>query len=291
MDEDQELFDSAMADTPAEAPAQEQPQEAPQEQAGQPRDDHGRFAPKAGEAETPQEAPQQPTTEPQPAEQPKPTHDAIPPWRLREEAEARRAAEARAAEYERMVREMRADAERRQAEQQPKPDIFENPQEFVNHGVKQALSPVQDQVSQLREFYSRRDAIREHGQETVTSAYDELAKGMSSRDPEAHAIYQRAMSSLDPFGVIVTWHKEKSVFKTIGGDPQKWFEQQLEERAKDPAFQAKMLERLRGSAVNAPRPAPVTQLPPSLNRVTSSAPADGGDDLSDEGLLKSALRR
>src|SRR5512134_76154 len=115
MDEDRELFNEAVSDTPtAEPPA---PTPEPQEEPTRPRDEHGRFAPKA----EPEPVAPQPEPEPQPQTQEQ--RDAIPPWRLREEAEARRAAEARVAEYERMVRELQA---QRKPEEKPPPDIFEN---------------------------------------------------------------------------------------------------------------------------------------------------------------------
>ena len=58
---------------------------------------------------------------------------------------------------------------------------------------------------------------------------------------------------------------------------------------KDPAFQAKLLERIRGSAQARPG---TTQLPPSLNRVSGAAPAvvEDGDDNSDAGIFRYATR-
>ena len=281
-EDDKELFDSALTD---ETPEIEAPQvEAPEPEAP-PRDEHGRFAPKAKEVEPKEEETPQPGAN-QP-EQPK--SEGIPPWRLKEEADARRAAEERARQYERDLEAMRQQiAQNKQPEKVP--DIFEDPNAFVDYGVRSAVDPVKQEITQLREFYSRREAEREFGADKVKAAYDAIGQGLQSRDPESIAIYQRAMQSLDPYGEIVRWHQKTTVFSQIGSDPNAWLEKQLEERLKDPAYQAKLMERIRGSVQPAQRP--ITQLPPSLNKATSAASnEDDGEDNSDGGLLKSALRR
>jgi hypothetical protein len=80
--DDQELMAAALSDeAPATEPVQEQPAPEPAQE-GQPRDESGRFAPKAVEVEA------QPVEQPA-AEQPKPEQEpAIPPWRARELREA-----------------------------------------------------------------------------------------------------------------------------------------------------------------------------------------------------------
>ena len=98
------------------------------------------------------------------------------------------------------------------------------------------------------------------------------------------------MSSIDPYGDIMKWHKKQTIFSTIGDDPEAFVERQIEERLKDPTYQAKVLERIRGTAQS--RPSTVTPLPPSINRATSAAALSGDDeDESEAGLLQSALRR
>src|SRR5690606_4437628 len=67
-----------------------------------PRDEQGRFAPKA------QEEPVQQPVNPEPEQQPtEPKQPGIPPYRLKEEADARRAAEERASRIEREMAELR----------------------------------------------------------------------------------------------------------------------------------------------------------------------------------------
>jgi len=286
-DNDQDIWDSVEE---ADVAQVETPQVEDVAEAAEttPRDERRRFAPKQAAEE-----PAAPVAQEQPvvAEAPKDTSQGIPSWRLKEEAEARRAAEERAANHERELMELRRQFQAMQKQNEPKapvPDIWENADGFVDHRANQAIEPIKGEINQLREYYSQRDAIREHGAEKVQAAYDALAKGINARDPEVIAVYQRAMSSIDPYGDIMKWHKKQTIFSTIGDDPEAFVERQIEERLKDPTYQAKVLERIRGSAQA--RPSTITPLPPSLNRATSAAPP-GEEDESEGGLLESALRR
>ncbi len=272
--EDKDIWDSALTEEPeVEAPEVEetQPEEPEQpETIAVARDEHGRFAPKP-EAEKPK------------AEEPE---RGPPAWRLKEEADARRSAEQRAAQLEQQLQQFM-----RQQEQKPPPDIFENPGAFVDQGVRTAVDPIKQEIGQLREFYSQREAIREHGQEKVKAAYDWIAQGMQSRDPERMAIYNRAMSSFDPYGEIVNSHIKQTVYEQIGNDPIAYAKKQALELAKaDPEFQKELLGLTR-SAVQQARP-PAVQLPPSLSRVSGGLPraAEDDDDNSDAGLFRQATR-
>ena len=285
-DDDQSIWDSVDEPETVEAPQDEVSEHV----AETPRDERGRFAPKTvAEQEAAPPAAEQ--VEATATEQPKDNH-GIPPWRLKEEADARRAAEERAANHERALMDMQRQLQALQKQnepEQPVPDLYENPDAFVDYRNKQAIEPIKGEINQLREFYSRKDAIREHGAEKVKAAYDALDRGLSARDPEAIAVYQRATKSLDPFGDIMQWHKKQTIFSTIGDDPEAFVERQIEERLKDPTYQAKLLERIRGGAQA--RPSTVTPLPPSLNRATAAVSAVDDDDESDAGLLNAALRR
>lgn len=291
-DDDEELFESALTD---ETVSQAQPAPEAHEPEQPLRDEQGRFAPRAKEPDAPQQAqpePEKAKDQPKPDTQPEP--HGIPPWRLKEEADARRAAEERARQYEQDMADMRrqlAQVQKQTKQPDPVPDLYEDGTGFVNHHVRASVDPIKGEMQQLREYYSQLNAVREFGGETVTSAYDAMDGALRSGDPEAHAVYQRARGSIDPFGDIVRWHQKTTVYNTIGSDPNAWFEKQLEERLKDPTHQAKLIERIHGNVQPNKRP-PVTNLPPSLNRQTASAPMDtDGDDESDAGLLQSALRR
>jgi len=287
-DNDQDIWDS-VGETEVAQVETPQVEDVAEVAETTPRDERGRFAPKqAAEEQAEPVAQEQPAAvEPQ-----KDASQGIPPWRLKEEADARRAAEERAANHERELAEMRRQLQAMQKQNEPKPavpDIWENADGFVDHRTNQAIEPIKGEISQLREYYSQRDAIREHGAEKVKAAYDALANGLNARDPEVVAVYQRAMASIDPYGDIMKWHKKQTIFSTIGDDPEAFVERQIEERLKDPTYQAKVLERIRGTAQT--RPSTVTPLPPSLNRATAAAALSGDEDDSDEGLLQSALRR
>lgn len=286
-DDDQGIWDSV--DEPV-TEAVEAPQvEVAAEPADTPRDERGRFAPKTV-AE--QEAEQVAQAQPDAAAAEQPSKGSIPPYRLKEEADARRAAEDEARRNRQELDDMRRQLQAIQKQNEPKPvvpDLYENPDAFVDYHNQQAIGPIKSEISQLREFYSQRDAVREHGAEKVSAAYAALDQGLGQRDPEAIAVYQRAMKSMDPYGDIMKWHKRQTIFSTIGDDPDAFVERQIEERLKDPTYQAKVLERIRGAAQG--RPSTVTPLPPSLNRATSAAQVAGDEDDSDAGLLNAALRR
>lgn len=269
VDLEQDIFDSATIDDPVETHVEEIQQEAPEPVVV--RDEQGRFATKPEEAEKPASEPER----------------GPPAWRLKEEADARRAAEQERDRY-------RVELEnfRKQQEQQRNPpkDIFEDAPGFVDQRVQTTVDPIKQEIGQLREFYSQREAVRTHGQEKVKAAYDWIAQGMQSRDPERMAIYQRAMGSFDPYGEIVSSHQKQALFEQIGTDPGAYVEKQLDERLKDPAYAAKLLERIRGVTQQRPSSS-VTQLPPSLSRVSSGLPRAGDDDDDSEaGLFRQATR-
>lgn len=296
--DDHALFSSATADEPVET-AIDQPEAQPQQVEPEHKADatgrlhaaDGKFAPK-----TPTEAApiqQQPEQTPS-----KPDADAhVPSWRLREEREAREAAERRAQDRETHWQRQFAELQARlpKAEPQPAPDVFDNPDAFLQHGVRQAVDPVKAEIGQLREFYSQRDAVREHGPETVRAAFQALDQAANAGDPEARAVVARVKQSMHPFGDMVDWHKRQTVISQVGNDPNAWFEKQLEDRLNDQAFAGKMLERIRGSANTGAVPngqAPKVQLPPSLNKVAAAARVTGDDegDLSDGSLYRHATR-
>lgn len=284
MDNDKELFESALSDEPIEAVAADETVTEQPASDGPARDEHGRFAPKEPE---PVAAEAQP--EPQGKDE---AH--VPSWRLREERERAESAERRAREIEANWQRQFQELQSRLPKQEPTPapDVFEDPNKFLEHGVKQAVDPIKSEIGQLREFYSRREAVREHGQEKVEAAYKAVAEGMQSRDPETMAVYQRAMSSMDPFGEIVSWHQQKAVYSQIGNDPNAWFEKELEKRLADPQFASAQLQKIQ-SSVRAPSSQAPNQikLPPSIGKVPSSHSAsDDVGDMSDGSLFAHAMR-
>jgi hypothetical protein len=276
----EELFDSALTDEPAmEVVTTEQVEQSHE----QPRDDHGRFAQKQEPEASPEPVAQQPAVE-QPERIPEFRRDFV-------RNVVKEALDANNAQWSRQIEDLRR-------QQQPKPepaqrpDLYENPDGFVGHEVRQQVDPIKSEIGQLREFYSRREAVREHGQDKVQAAYDWVAQGMQSRDPEVSAIYQRAMQSMDPFGEIVAAHQQKTVFSQIGSDPQAWFGKTLEERLSDPKFAGELMQKIQQSAREGVQPSQGTtiKLPPSLNRVAAAQAATDDGDLSDGALFRHAMR-
>lgn len=286
--DDKDLLESALSDDPVVDTEVEVQAEAQVEEQGQARDEQGRFAAKIEPEAAPAVA--------EPAKTEQANEANVPSWRLREERERADAADRRFNEAQANWQRQFSELQSRLPKQEPTPvpDVFENPNGFLEHGVKQAVDPINSQISQMREFYSRKDAIREHGQEKVTAAYNAISQGMQQRDPETMAVYHRAMQSMDPFGEIVSWHQQKTVFSQIGSDPNAWFEKELERRMADPGFSAAQLQKIQQAtqaSSGGKAPSNITRLPPSLNRVSSAqAASDDDGDMSDASLFANAMR-
>jgi len=279
--DDSALFSSAMAETPAETPAAEpepaaqpQPEPAQPETTDRPRDEQGRFAPKT-EQPQPEAKPETPAQPDQPAT---PDNEAaIPPWRLREEAEARRAADQRADAVEReraelavQLRNMQRQIAQLTEKPQPTPDFFEQPGDAVLHTVAPHLQQLQSTM-----LYNSR----------LT------AGGVYGTD------YHKVINAPNIYEAAVRWHKAQNVRQRIGDDLDGFLAKYEEEKLNDPAFMAKVGERLRAQngqpVVNGQRPAPVVQLPPSFNKIPSAAPntPEPVGDMSDASLFAHALSR
>ena len=242
----------------------------------QPRDDSGKFATKAPEPET-QEAPVE--TQSQERE------PAIPPHRLREEAEARRAEKERADRLEQMLTQVLQQRAPTQQAPQPvePPDIFTDPEAWFKHKRDQEISPVLQQIQAARLEDAKAVASVVYGDETVKAAeqaFNELAK-RGGVDP---AEYQRIQSSANPYRAAVEWHKRNSILSEIGTDPTAYREK----------IKAEILAELNaGQTTQQQPPANVVKIPASLNRATSAAPANqgGGQVLGDRELFNSVTSR
>jgi hypothetical protein len=236
------------------------------------------------------ETPEQVT--PPPAETP-PATTSAPQESVgaRELREAYERSQRRERELERQIAEF---SRTQQPPEKPKrPDVFENPDAFLQHGVQEAIDPVKSEIESLREFYSRRDAIREHGPQKVQSAYNALDQASRAGDPEAQATVDRIRKSMDPFGDIVTWHDKQTAYKEFGADPAAYRAKLRAELLKDPEFlkeaqgSARTIATQTGNTVNRPAVSSI----PSLTRVGAAALPDGQDEPSDAELFASATRR
>lgn len=294
--DDAALFSGAIAtEAPAEAapaateaPAQEAQTEQQPEDTGQPRDEHGRFAPKAEEkAEATAEAEATPADQ----QQPKDNAAQIPAWRVSEITEARRAAEARAADNERRAQQLELQTRqlseqlRKFTEQPQDPvDPYADPEKFRDQGVRQAIDPIRAEIGQIREHYSRENAIRVYGEDTVKEAYNWLQQASAQGDPRAAPVLQRALNSIDPFKDIVTAFKRDKALSTVGDDPNAWFEQEAKRRAAaDPQWYAKLQQPAQAQNGSS-QPSNIVKLPPSLSKVSGAADNSAAGSMADADL-------
>lgn len=231
----------------------------------------------------------QPEPQPQPVLQPTPAPEpAIPPARLREEAAARRQAERERDELR--GRLFALEQNRPQPQPAPKPDVFEDPSAFVRNEIEPALDPIQQRISQITETYSRRDAIREHGEEKVTAAFTALDQAANAGDPDAVAAVSKVKKSMDPYGDIVSWHSQREILSEVGKDPKAYRQRIIDEALKDPEVQKRFLETTREAAKANPIARPAVPSTPSLSRVGAAALPDDQDNATDAELFASATR-
>jgi hypothetical protein len=264
--------------------------------------------PKTPEPPPPPPAPGQPPQgEPGQPAQPQPTEGEpnIPSARLREEADARRAAERRSEALQMQVEALLQRFQPQQPPpQKPRTDIFENPSGFVQEEMGALIEPLNQQLMQVREFYSKRDAVREFGAEKVGAAFAAIESGLRNRDPETNLTYMRIMRSLDPYGDMVRWHQQKETFTQIGGDLSAYNQRILQQAMQDPNFQAQVLAAARGQAPPVAMPAGQPRMPngqfapaqqsslPSIARVGATALSPvAQDDVSDAQLFAETTSR
>lgn len=261
-----------------------------QQETGQTRDENGRFA-KAEKPEETQEQVQENAEEEHDAGDGKVPQQALHASRQKEK-EARQEAETLKQQIAELRGQIQLLSQRPQQPQTPKeetsaPDFWDDPTAFVQG----ALNPVQQQLQQQREQFSKMLAMQAHGQEAVDGAYKAFVEAAQA-NPGAYAgEYQSIMRSEHPYDALVQWHKRQQTLSRVGNDPEKWLEAELEKRLADPAQQAKIIERLKAAAAtNTNRSNPVTNLPPSLNRLPAGGNTAQDTDVSDEALFSFATR-
>jgi len=282
--DDKELMQSAMSDEPiAEAP-QAQPEP---EQSGQPRDEHGRFAPKVA-AEEPAPVAEQPKAETE-------REQGIPSWRLKEEAEARRQAEAEREEYKRRawqheqeMAQMRAQLERLTSPKQEPIDPYSD----LNGAIRQSIDPFESRFqsfeTKMMMRASRAEAVVDYGKDAVKDMEAAIEREMQSRNPEMQTLSLRMRASDHPIGEAMKWYQNHKLVQETGGDINAFKAKLLD----DPEFLGKALEAAQAKARGNQTTTNKIQLPPSLNKATSSLSNEAVDnDMSDAGLYRYATAR
>jgi hypothetical protein len=264
--DDLELFENAVTD------------EGGDENLGQQTEHHIEQQPEGQDS-------QQATSEDQPADKAKVDDNApqVPSWRVREiNEEKRRIAE----ENERMKAEL---AEFRRAQQQRQPERKEpekanRPDPLLDPDgyAKQVREDIRSELLNERREESLQKAAEDHPDD-FKAAYTLAQQRI---DP---ALRARMQESRDPGKTLLTWYREQKTVQEVGSDPKAWFEKQLEERMKDPAFLAKAVELARGQAQPSSQHRngrPRVELPPTLNgasRANAAAPSEN-DNASDRDL-------
>lgn len=277
---DQELFEAAMSDAPAQDTAPEPIAEAP-EQPAVARDEHGRFAPKAADEAAPEQAEEAQTAEAAPAEQAT-RPGFVPSSRLKEEADARRAEKDRADRLERMLTQMleKQAQPAAAAEPAPKPELWDDPDQWVNGH----LGTVKTEVQQTREFFSRKFAEQVHGADKVKEAYAALDAAVGKGELNRDQVLAQLQKSMDPYGDIMGWYEASAPQRDPESYKQKIIAEYLATQGGQAAQPAQAAQ---------PGTASVVRIPTSLNRTTSGAPNTpaGEGDMSDAALFANAMRR
>lgn len=280
-------LDEILASDDVQEITQEQQPEA--ESTGQTRDEQGRFATKAEQPEQTQEQPE--VT----ADEPEPEQGKVPQQALHAARQKAKEASTEAEHLRQQIAQMQGQIQmlnQRQAapqkiEEAPKPvDFWESPDGYL----ESKLTPFQQQIQQQREQFSKMLAMQSHGAETVDSAYNAFVEAARA-NPQAYAAeYQSIMASEHPYDALVSWHKRQETLRMVGNDPNAWLEAEMEKRLQDPAYQAQVLERIKGTAAANSRSNPVTRIPPSLSRLPAGGNTAADDDVSDAGIFSHAMR-
>lgn len=221
---------------------------------GQPRDEHGRFAPNA-----PAQAEPAKTDAAPPAANSEPSH--IPITALLDERDKRKAAQREADELRRWKAEQEAKAAQ-PAEQPKAPDLYQDPEAFAKHFEQQ----VEQRLSQQRLALSESWAKRNHAD------YDDTMKvfeGMAQANP---AMVKQMLAEADPAEWAYQQATQHKRMQEIGADPDAWAKRRaLELLEQDEALRAEIVGKYAPQPSPAPTPAaPPVQLPTSLAAVTSS---------------------
>jgi hypothetical protein len=270
-------------DDPAPEAQTAETSETAEAKADRERDQRGRFARKieAEEAEAATEE-RQATTDTT-GEQ----RGAIPPARLREEAEARRRVEAERDELKRTNEQLTsrfAEYDRRFAEmsrprETPKPvevpDVLENPQGYASHVQGTVEQMVQRRIIDM----SFADAHDAHGK-AFEDAFRNLQDAVNGGDA---ALKARIINAPNPGKALMRWHRDQTALKEIGGDFESYRKRIADETRTaalaDPEFRKQAMEawRAEAGAQQQNRSGNVTDLP-SVNRATGS-----GSNAGEEG--------
>lgn len=178
------------------------------------------FMAEAGvpEGTAPETKPEAPEPEPSPQPEPEaPQGGHIPIQALLDEREKRQEAARRAEALERQLAQIQ---QAQQAQGQPRPDLYDDPEAWAAQQQQQLAEQLWNQGREI----SARFAIKEHGKETLDAA---VAWAQAKNDPYLH---QRFRASSDPYNeVIVPEYQRDQLLSKIGSDPDAFVRQRYAE--------------------------------------------------------------
>lgn len=227
---------------------------------GQPRDDNGRFAPKAGDEPTDsgQEAPA-PKAEPEPEKD-----HRIPIRELLDERDRRQAAE----REREALRQRIAAYERQQQAPQQRPDPSYDPEAYAEYVEQTVGGRVKSVEEMVRDRFVNMTFAAEHEQHG-----EKFEKAMSAleqaRDPRVVSEIQNAVN---PGKALMKWHSRHVAHSEVGDDIDGFKQKHRSQLMSDPEFRKEFMAALEiearggstGSSSN------ITSLP-SVNRAPGSA--------------------
>jgi len=264
--DEQSLFDAAVSDEPVEVEVREVPEAEPEPEAGQPRDEHGKFA-KVEE--------EKPVLE---AEKPAVDDNApqVPSWRVREINDEKRALADKVAALE----AERLNWQRQQEKPAPKVEATKPDPLLDPEGYEKYLETKFEE----RLLNDRREASLANAHRTYKTEFEEAyAAAQKHVDP---ALVARMQQSRDPGETLMEWHRELKTRAEVGSDLNAYKQRLREEALKDPEFRKAAMEAWRSETPANGRSR--VELPPSLNGASRSNALlrSAGDDVSDHELFE-----
>lgn len=257
----------------------------------QPRDETGKFAPKADDA---------PVVDPDNAAQAaveggEHEKGRVPVAAVIAERNLTKAARDEAEKLRNDLAELRGQVSvLTQQRQQPatpvekaKPKNFwENPDEFL----ADRLAPVQQTMQTQRIELSTMLAVEKHGEAVVNEAQAALAAAMKANpnDPSLIALDQQTRKSIHPMNDVLSWHTRQKAMADIGDDPSA-YRTRLETELREKIMAELGVDSAALPAATSTTTKPLTKLPQSLSKLPGAGNGNGGDDLSDTGLFTHAM--
>jgi hypothetical protein len=236
----------------------------------------------------------EPPAAPPAADAPKQPAARVPVTELQAERRKRQEAEASAEAVRRELAELRGMVQGLNRGQQPapqpqakpKPEIWEQPDQFVD----ERIAPIVQQVQAVKLQTSETIAVEKYGEQAVSDALDALNAHIRA-NPAGRFDHQQIMASSHPFGSLMKWHEKQRVQTEIGSDPEAWFQRRLEQELEKPEFK----QRLAPQPASAPaatgvRPAPVV-IPPSVTKATGSPGQHDSGPVSEADIYSAAPSR